>query len=69
MQAHEIRAMPSAEIVRRLDESYQELFNLRFQFATGQLKNTNRLTEVKRDIARMRTILRERQLAEEGSPS
>lgn len=69
MQAHEVRAMPSIEINRRLHDAYQELFNLRFQFATGQLKNTNRLTEVKRDIARMKTILRERELAGEGEPS
>jgi large subunit ribosomal protein L29 len=69
MEPHEIRGMPSAEIVRRLNDAYQELFNLRFQFATGQLKNVNRLTEVKRDIARMKTMLRERELTKEGSPS
>jgi large subunit ribosomal protein L29 len=69
MQAQEIRGMSSEEIGRRLDDSYQELFNLRFQMVTGQLKNHNRLTEVKRDISRMKTILREREMAEEGSPS
>ncbi|GAB4567151.1 MAG: 50S ribosomal protein L29 [Anaerolineae bacterium] len=63
MKASEIRAMSDSEIARRLDEAYQELFNLRFQYATGQLRNTARLTQVKRDIARMRTILRERELA------
>lgn len=67
MQAHEIRGMVTAEIKRRLDDTYQELFNLRFQFATGQLKNVNRLREVKHDIARMKTMLREREVAEEGS--
>ena len=69
MQSGEIRGMASAEIKRRLDDSYQELFNLRFQVVTGQLKNNNRLTEVKRDIARMKTILLERKRAEEVSSS
>jgi large subunit ribosomal protein L29 len=63
----EVRAMVSAEIKRKLDDTYQELFNLRFQLATGQLKNVNRLSEVKHDIARMKTVLHERELAEEGS--
>jgi large subunit ribosomal protein L29 len=69
MQAQEIRGMPSVEVNRRLDDAYQEMFNLRFQWVTGQLKNSNRLTAVKRDIARMKTILREHQTTEEGSPS
>lgn len=63
MKASQIRAMTDEEIARTLDESYQELFNLRFQFATGQLRNTARLSQVRRDIARLRTILRERELA------
>jgi large subunit ribosomal protein L29 len=63
----EVRGMSSAEITRKVDDAYQELFNLRFQLATGQLKNVNRLSVVKHDIARMKTVLRERQLAEEGS--
>ena len=63
MKPSEIRAMTDEEIARRLDEAYQELFNLRFQLATGQLRNTARISQVKRDIARMRTILRERELA------
>ena len=62
MKAHEIRAMTSDELVQELDYAYEELFNLRFQFSTGQLENFNRLTEVKRDIARLKTILREREL-------
>lgn len=69
MQAREIKGLSAAEIKRRLDDAYQELFNLRFQVVTGQLKNSNRLTEVKRDIARLKTALREREMAEEGSPS
>jgi large subunit ribosomal protein L29 len=62
MKAHEIRVMTSDELVQQLGDAYEELFNLRFQFSTGQLENFNRLTEVKRDIARLKTILREREL-------
>ncbi len=63
MKPSEIRAMLDEEIARRLDEAYQELFNLRFQHTIGQLQNTARLSQVKREIARLRTILRERELA------
>jgi len=62
MKAQEIRAMTSDELAQRLGDAYEELFNLRFQFSTGQLENFNRLTEVKRDIARLKTIVRERKL-------
>jgi len=62
MKAHEIRVMTSDELVQQIDDTYEELFNLRFQFSTGQLENFNRLTEVKRDIARLKTIMREREL-------
>lgn len=62
MKAHEIRALASDELMQELDDAYEELFNLRFQFSTGQLGNFNRLAEVKRDIARLKTILREREL-------
>lgn len=54
--------MTSDELMQELDNAYEELFNLRFQFSTGQLENFNRLTEVKRDIARLKTIMREREL-------
>ncbi|MFB0534244.1 MAG: 50S ribosomal protein L29 [Anaerolineae bacterium] len=62
MKAQEVRAMTSDELAQRLGDAYEELFNLRFQFSTGQLENFNRLTEVKRDIARLKTIVREREL-------
>jgi large subunit ribosomal protein L29 len=63
MRPHEIRNLSQAELSRHLDEAYHELFNLRFQYATGQLKHTARLGQVRREIARLRTILRERELA------
>jgi len=64
MEVREIRAMATEEIQHKLDETHEELFNLRFQWSTRQLKDTNRLTQVKRDIARLKTILRERELAQ-----
>jgi len=63
MHPAEIRNLSQSEVARRLDEAHHELFNLRFQYATGQLKNTTRLSEVRREIARLRTILREGELA------
>jgi large subunit ribosomal protein L29 len=63
MTATELRSQNNAELARKLDDAYQELFNLRFQRATGKLSNTARFQEVKRDIARIKTILRERELA------
>ena len=63
MEARDIRVLVDDEIRQRLDESYETLFNLRFQRVVGQLENTARLQEVRRDIARLKTILRERELA------
>lgn len=65
MNASDFRNMTNAELAGKLDDAYQELFNLRFQRASGQLSNTARYGEVRKDIARMKTILRERELAEE----
>jgi large subunit ribosomal protein L29 len=65
MKSHDIRTMTSEEIQTRLHDVEEELFNLRFQFSIGQLENHNRLTELRRDVARMKTILRERNLAEQ----
>ena len=62
MQAYEIRSLTTAEIGQQLDEAYEELFNLRFQRATGQLKNTARKGELRREVARLKTVLREREL-------
>lgn len=66
MKAREIRGMTEEELAQKLDDAYHELFNLRFQLARGQLENKNRISTVKRDIARMKTILRERELWGEG---
>jgi large subunit ribosomal protein L29 len=60
--AAEIRALGEDEIVTRLREAKEELFNLRFQVATGQLDNNRRLQTIRRDIARIYTVLREREL-------
>ncbi len=65
MKAHELRPLTASELYTRLDEGYQELFNLRFQRATGQMTNTARKGQVRRDIARVKTILRERELMAE----
>jgi len=67
MEAREIRDLATAEIERKLDDAHQEMFNLRFQWSTGQLKNSARLTQVKREVARLKTILREREIQEEMS--
>ena len=66
MKASEIRELSSDEIRQKLDESTEELFNLRFQHATDQLENPMRLGYVKRDIARMKTVVKERELTSSG---
>jgi large subunit ribosomal protein L29 len=63
MDVIEIRGMPTDDIRHKIDQTFEELFNLRFQFVMGQLEDHNRLTALRRDIARMKTILRERELA------
>lgn len=60
---NELRRSNDAELSKQLDELYQELFNLRFQRASGQVKNMNRFTHVRRQIARIKTLQRERELA------
>jgi len=62
MIANEIRNFSTTDLLTRIDELKTELFNLRFQLATGQLENTARIKQVKKDIARMKTIIREREL-------
>jgi large subunit ribosomal protein L29 len=60
--ATELREIADDELVTRLKEAKEELFNLRFQNATGQLDNHRRLQAVRRDIARIYTVMREREL-------
>ncbi|CAB0637139.1 50S ribosomal protein L29 [Corynebacterium diphtheriae] len=60
--AHELRELNAEELKTRLTEAKEELFNLRFQAATGQLTNNRRFRTVKRDIARIYTVIREREL-------
>jgi large subunit ribosomal protein L29 len=63
MKAAELRELNDAELANRLREFREELFNLRFQNATGQLENSTRVGEVRKDIARCETLLREREIA------
>ena len=68
-RASEIRELSVEETEQRLAETNEELFNLRFQHATGQLENYRRLRQLRRDIARLKTILREHELAEDDARS
>ena len=62
-EMQELRALTAAELEERIEDAKKELFNLRFQKAVGQLENTSRIGFVRRDIARLKTIQREKQLA------
>jgi large subunit ribosomal protein L29 len=62
LTAEELRTEPEDELATKLKEAKEELFNLRFQAATGQLESHGRLREVKREIARIYTVMREREL-------
>ncbi|CAM4184149.1 50S ribosomal protein L29 [Lacicoccus alkaliphilus] len=64
MKAKEIRDLTTSEIEENVKELKEELFNLRFQLATGQLENTARIKEVRKTIARLKTTVRERELEE-----
>lgn len=63
MKANEIRDLTTAEIEQKVKSLKEELFNLRFQLATGQLENTARIREVRKAIARMKTVIHERVLS------
>jgi len=65
MEARELREMTTEDLRAKLDESYERLMNFRFQFSIKQLKDHNLLKRTKRDIARLKTILRERESAQE----
>ena len=66
--ANELRELGTDELVLRLRESKEELFNLRFQMATGQMDNNRRLRTVRHDIARIYTVMRERELGLSTGP-
>ena len=61
-KAAELRELPDDELVTRMEAGKEELFNLRFQLATGQLDNPARMTQVRHDVARIATVLREREI-------
>jgi len=67
-KAHELDEMNDVDLESRLRESKEELFNLRFQAATGQLESHGRLRTVKKDIARIYTVVRERELGIRVAP-
>ena len=64
MKVNEIRNLTTEEIIAKIKESKEELFNLRFQQATGNLEKPSRIRELRHQVARLKTVLRERELAE-----
>ena len=62
MKSREIWEMTPEEVQGRLEDAYAEMFNLRFQFSTGQMQNSARLAQMRKEIARLNTILRAKQL-------
>ncbi len=64
MKARELRDLSEAELHQKVQDFTVELFNLKFQHATGQLENTERLPQVRKDLARVKTILREKILVQ-----
>ncbi|MGH2540554.1 MAG: 50S ribosomal protein L29 [Actinomycetota bacterium] len=64
-KAAELRELPDDELLSRIDSAKEELFNLRFQLATGQLDAPTRIREVRHDVARIATVLREREIEAE----
>jgi large subunit ribosomal protein L29 len=67
MKANDVRELSDKELQDKIRELKDELFNLRFQMATGQLENSMRLKEVRKSIARIKTVMRERELAAAGA--
>lgn len=65
MTPQQIRELPDREILKAIEEAKYELFKLRFQLEIGQLEDSSRMRQVRREIARLKTILRERQLAKQ----
>jgi len=65
MKAAELSGLATPELEKKLDDAYRELFNLRFQRAQNQLKDLNSTKRVRHDIARIKTVLRQRELAQQ----
>jgi large subunit ribosomal protein L29 len=63
MKTLDLRQLSYRELEEKLAEAKEELFNLRFQFVTNQLDNTARITQVRRDVARVKTVMREQEIA------
>lgn len=66
MKANELKELSTQELLEKEAEFKEELFNLRFQLATGQLENTAQIKQVRKNIARVKTILRQAELAEQA---
>ncbi len=69
MKTAEVRDLSDDQLVDELTKLKREQFNLRFQRATGQLENTTRFRQIRRDVARIKTIIRERQVSAEDAPA
>jgi large subunit ribosomal protein L29 len=69
MKAEELRDLSAEALAGKANELQEELFNLRFQLATGQIENVSRIRTIRRDLARVKTIQRERELGRVHSPS
>lgn len=67
MKSQEIRELSDKELGEKLEDSKEELFNLKFQLATGKIQNPGRIVHLRRDIARMNTIINERKRAQAAS--
>lgn len=63
MKSNDFHGLNDKELINKLSESKEELFNLRIQLATGQLESFNRITDLRRDVARCHTLLRAREIA------
>ena len=66
MKVEKLRELSTNELTHKVDSFKEELFNLRFQMATGQLENPMRIKELRKDIAKAKTILREREIKEQA---
>ena len=66
MKVNTLRDLSTAELEKKVDNLKEEIFNLRFQMATGQLENPMKIKEIRKDIAKAKTVLRERELKEQA---